>query len=441
MANNNKLWDELCVEKSLQKGWHLTRADMQRDFAKGPFSSEIFGYSSKENIKELLRLLKTGKYSPKPLIRVAIPKGTLGTRPGTILSVEDRVILFGALQLIAEPLDSKLNETVYSYRVKEGKRKNSLFLEGDAIALPFLKNKTVKKYIDPFDPWYGLWPKFDEISKKAFQKQNYRYMATSDIAAYFENIQLDILREQLNDLLPGEQKIINLFINSFATWTYDTEQGRRYLRGIPQGTQISSFFGNLFLKPIDDAFEYFGSKNDIKYYRYMDDIRVFTKDYDMARSAILLLDSEIRRLHLNLQSGKTKIYDENHREITAVLIDRRLTQIDDIEEKFREKIKTEKKNGTKPIFSDLLSKANKILDQEPDAIRGEQKIRGARKPLKNLTDRIFRRLLSLYLSMESDELTKLLLREIKINADHRLGLKLITYARNFPRNKTIQTGL
>jgi reverse transcriptase-like protein len=438
---SNKLWKKLCTENSLRKGWHLTRTDMKRDFAKEPFSVEIFGYSSDENIKELLRVLRTGKYNPKPLKRVAIPKGTLGTRPGTLLSVEDRVILFGALQLIAEPLDSHLKETVYSFRVNKDKKKDSLFYEGDAISLPFLKNKTVRKYIDPFDPWYGLWPKFDEISKKAFQEQNYRYMATSDIAAYFENIQLDILRELLNDLLPGEQKIINLFINSFAAWTYDTEQGRRYLRGIPQGTQISSFFGNLFLKPIDDAFEVFGENNDIKYYRYMDDIRVFTKEFDIARSAILLLDSEIRRLHLNLQSGKTKIYDELHGEVTTVLIDRRLTQIDDIEEKYRDKVKIAKEKGVEPNFSDLLIKVNRILDQKPDGNTDEQKIKGARKPLKNLTDRTFRRLLTLCLSMDSDKLTKLLLREIKINADGRLGFKLITYAKHFPRNTTIQNEL
>ncbi len=438
---NNQFWDKLCTEDSLQKGWHLTRTDMQQDFAKEPFSNEIFGYSSEENIKELLRVLKTGGYSPKPLKRVAIPKGSLGTRPGTVLSVEDRVILFGALQLIAEHLDSTLSESVYSYRVKKNKRKDSLFHEGDAISLPFLKNATVKKYIDPFDPWYGLWPKFDELSKKAFQEQNYRFMATSDIAAYFENIQLDILREQLNDLMQGEQKIINLFITSFAAWTYDTEQGRRYLRGIPQGTQVSSFFGNLFLKPIDDAFANFAKEHDIKYFRYMDDIRIFTKEYDIARSAILLLDSQIRRIHLNLQTAKTKIYDEQDDEITAVLIDRRITQIDEIQEEIRVRKKNCKKNGTEPNFLDLLTKANKILEQKPDFNRDEQKIKRARKPLKNMTDRVFRRLLSLYLSMGSDELTMLLLRELKINADARLGLKLIQYARNFPRKITLQTEL
>lgn len=441
MPGTNKIWERLCTLEALQRGWHLTRAEMYQDFVKEPLLKEAVGYFSEEILNELLRILKTEQYSPTPLRRVAIPKGSLGTRPGTVLALEDRIILFGALQLFARKLDEKLSDSVYSFRVKKKDAKNSLFYEGDAISLPFLKNKTVKKYIDPFDPWYGLWPKFDEESKKAFVQEGFLFMATSDIAAYFENIQIDILREQLNDLMPGEQKIINLFMTSFAAWTYDTEQGRRFLRGIPQGSQISSFFGNLFLKPIDEAFERFGENNQIKYFRYMDDIRIFTKEYNIAREAILLLDTQIRHLHLNLQTAKTKIYDENDGEISSKFIDSRLDQVHDIQEEINQRKRDAKKSGNKIDFSDLINKCEQILDQEPDENSEEQKIKHSRKPLKGLTDRVFRRLFSCYLAMDNDQLISLLLREIKMNDDPRLGLKLIQYGKRFPRKKQIQSEL
>jgi hypothetical protein len=182
-----------------------------------------------------------------------------------------------------------------------------LFHESDAIALPFLKSSTIRRYLDPFSPWYGQWPKFDELSRAAFQHDGFRFMATSDIAAYFENIHLELLRDLQNDLLPNEQKIINLFMSAFAAWTYDTIHGKRYLRGIPQGSQISSFFGNIFLKTIDNAFVEFEQKREAKYFRYMDDIRIFTKDYATVRNAIILLDLQSRTLHLNLQTAKTRI--------------------------------------------------------------------------------------------------------------------------------------
>lgn len=439
--NENDLWERLCDEDALRCGWHLARVDMKTDFIEELYSKDTFGHFDDQNIQEILRLLKSGGYSPNPLARVPIPKGILATRPGTLLTVEDRTILFAALKLIAKTIDSKLIDEVYSYRVKKGDSRETLFNESDVIAMPFLKHKTVQKYIDPFDPWYGLWPKFDEISRKAFEEGDYRYMATSDIAAYFENIQLDILRDQLHHLLPNEQKIINLFITAFRSWTYDTVQGRRYARGIPQGNQISSFFGNIFLKPIDDAFMEFKKDRDIKYYRYMDDIRIFTKEYKDARASILLLDTEIRRLHLNLQSAKTKIYDESFGEITAALIDRRLSQLEEISKCIRQVCKDAKKVNKKPDFSPIRKKLKRVAKELPPKSDGEQKIWRARRPLSGLSDRVFRRLITLHLAIGSDEILDRLVSEMKKNPDYRLGLKLVQFVKRFPRKKSPQTRL
>jgi hypothetical protein len=434
----NWLWDELCTEAALKRGWHLTQSDAQQDIVEEPFSRETFAFFLEDNIRELRRTLRAGDYRPHPLTRIAIPKGNLGTRPGTLLSLEDRVVLFAALKLIAEPIDKTLIDEVYSYRVKSSDNRKSLFHESDVLSLPFLKNSTVKKYIDPFDPWYGLWPKFDSLSREAFQSDGYQFMATSDIAAYYENIQLDILRDQLNGYLHQEPKIVNLFYTAFSAWTYDTNQGRRYLRGIPQGSQITAFFGNIFLKPIDDAFVALRQSHDIKYFRYMDDIRIFTKTFGDARKAIMVLDAEIRRLHLNLQSAKTRIYSENEGEISAALIDRRIAQAETVGDEISRRDKDARKSKIAPDYSGLSTMLDRIADANPDA-PDEQRIRHARKPLKGLSDRVFRRLLTLHIRIGSDEIIDRLLTEITRNSDYRLGLKLIQFARHFPRKLSIQT--
>ena len=79
MRKDNELWNKLCTLDALKKGWHLARTDMQLDFIKEPFSNETFGFFSEENLTELLRLLKTGQFTPSPLKRIPIPKGTLGS--------------------------------------------------------------------------------------------------------------------------------------------------------------------------------------------------------------------------------------------------------------------------------------------------------------------------------------------------------------------------
>lgn len=433
----NRLWKQLCSTEALKCGWHLVRDEMQRDFIGEPYSKDIFGHFLNQNISEILRSLKADDFRANSPIRILIPKSTLSTRPGTVLDIEDRVILFAALKLIAEQIDNKLSEGVYSYRVKKENNK-SLFYESDIISLPFLKHKTIRKYLDPFDPWYGLWPKFDSISRKAFQDEDYLFMATSDIAAYFENIHLDILRDQLHAFIPSEQRIINLFHTAFSSWTYDTVQGRRHNRGIPQGSQISSFFGNIFLKPIDDAFENFKEGKDIKYYRYMDDIRIFTKSYKDARESILLLDKEIRYLHLNLQSAKTKIYDEkNNSEISAFLIDQRFAQIQDIDEY----LESSKKAKIEPNFSKIEADLGKIIKQIPPKSSSQQRIWGAKKPFSGLSDRVFRRLVTMHLKINSEKIGDRLITEMQRNPDSRLGDKLIQHFKQFPRKKSWQTRL
>lgn len=83
---------------------------------------------------------------------------------------------------------------------------------------------------------------------------------------------------------------------------------------------------------------------------------------------------------------------------------------------------------------------DRISNENPD-VPDEQRIRHARKPLKGLSDRVFRRLLTLHIRIGRDEIVDRLLTEITRNSDYRLGLKLIQFARHFPRKLSIQNRL
>src|SRR5690242_6402337 len=145
---NVSLWTQLLSADALKRGWHLTRAELDNDFLTDTFGREAFAYFLDDNISELLRILEKSEFQPRPIRRASIPKAPLATRPGTVIEIEDRVVLFAALRLIAPPIDKKLGDSVYSYRVKQDSDGKALFYEGDVISLPFLKAKTVRKYID-----------------------------------------------------------------------------------------------------------------------------------------------------------------------------------------------------------------------------------------------------------------------------------------------------
>ena len=339
--------------------------------------------------------------------------------------------------LIAPKLDQLLGREVYSYRLKQQiQKKDEIFKKSSMVSIPFLKTKTIRAKLDPFDPWYENWPEFDSESRKGFPSGKYRYLATSDIAAYFENIQLPILRDQLLGRLSEDPKIVNLLFEFLDFWAERTEAGRPHLRGIPQGNIVSSFLGNVFLIPLDESFRHFSRNGRIRYLRYMDDVRVFTKTMTDARFAIFQMDRVLRSLHLNVQSAKTKIHDERRGEITRTLVDSR---VDDLSDFINEQMKKWKgKSPPKTEKMKLEQRLNKIAKKRP---HGRAPLLGARVPLSGLSLRAFQRWIVAHNAIGSHKYIPRLLKEIEINPESRLIKRLMTCARQFPRNSSIERRL
>jgi len=89
----NELWNELLTEHILIRGWHLARLDTHQDFAEDLYSTDIYGVDFITRIKESISRLKTETHQPRPLIPLEVPKGSLGFRPGSIIPIQDRVIV------------------------------------------------------------------------------------------------------------------------------------------------------------------------------------------------------------------------------------------------------------------------------------------------------------------------------------------------------------
>ncbi|MCY4385913.1 MAG: reverse transcriptase domain-containing protein [Desulfurellaceae bacterium] len=430
----NKLWNELLKVKILKRGWHIARLDTKQDFAEDLFSTDIYGLDLDLRISETINRLSTDTYQPRPLLRMDVPKGTLGFRPGAVIPIQDRAVVSAIVFVMAEEVDKQLPDSVYSWRLKKPAPKSgSIFQETDIADIPFLKKSTIRKQIDPFESWYEVWPDFDKQSRETFLDEKYRYLATSDIAAYFENIQLPILRDQLLQLFPEESRIVNLLFSFLESWAPRTSDGRTHLRGIPQGNAVSSFLGNLFLLPLDLIFKDFEAKRDIRYFRYMDDVRIFSQRIEDARLAIFTMDRELRRLHLNVQTAKTKILDQRRGEISHTLIDERVEEISDILEEIEQKWHS--KEIPDRERDKYLKRLNSIAHRQDGP---KQKILGSRGPLEGLSTRVFLRWINVHCSLKSDLFVRRLLHEIEQNSDYRITRKLLRATRLFPRRPGIE---
>jgi len=262
-------------------------------------------------------------------------------------------------------------------------------------------------------------------------------MAISDISAYFENIQIPILRDQLLTTLNKEPKIVNLLISFLEAWAVKTSDGRSQWRGIPQSNAVSSFLGNVFLMALDEDFEKFCRENEAEYYRYMDDVRIFTKKENEARQAILLLDRTLKSRHLNVQSAKTKVLKEKDHEISNDLINKRLDELNAIMKKV-----AKGKTITKEEKEQFIKKINDLAKK--NFRPGSQKIISSskRKPFTDTLDsRFFRRWVSAHLLVGSPYCLDRLIFEIENNPDPRITKLALRANKRFPRHKVFSSKL
>jgi hypothetical protein len=303
-----------------------------------------------------------------------------------------------------------------SYNLRECKLQNSQFVQ---------YRLEYNSRIDIVEPWYELWPKFIKKSIYTFEDEGYGYLAVSDIVAYFENISLEILRDEiLLRYLPNEQKIINLLMHLLHYWTWKSCEGKPVLRGIPQGNDVSSFLGNIYLLPLDEEFIKFSRKNTIRYFRYMDDVKIFTKEEPLARECIFIMNNILRKLHLNIQGSKTLVL--RGEEIKNDIDDERLVKVNELLGDFKSKKKLTVQQ--KACYIKVFKEQYKKIRTRKSAI--------VRKDL-----RLFRRLITGFTLLHDPYLVNRSLKEIEKNPDNSLMTNVARYFKYFPKKEYIRNKL
>lgn len=421
------LYRKLADLNLLRRAWHLAIYDSRNDFIKDAFKYNDFAFKLDDNLLSISHAIKSGLYHPNPLAHIDVPKSTLSVRPGSVPSIEDRIVLFAITILIAPKLDNKLPKTVYSFRLKNRVDNRTLFKDLQILKFPFLKSKTIRRRVDIVEPWYGQWPKFMERSIFAHESEGYNYLTISDITSYFENVNIQLLHDTLIKYFSNDQKIVNLLCSILECWTWRSVHGLSIERGIPQGNDVSSFIGNIYLLPLDHAFQKFCAQKRTKYFRYMDDVKIFSKKEYIAREAVFLMNDVLRQLHLNIQGKKTMILEDM--DIKHELIDTRLNAtnmiIDDIQK-----------------CRDLLTK-RKRFELTTKLKQQYKKITNKSKMIRDKDLRLYRRIITGYTLIQYPYMALIdnLLKQLSKNPDARLTASAVRYFRYLPRCSRIVKGL
>lgn len=417
----DRLFKELCKPEIIRIGWYLAQGDSRDDFVTDPVGHSDFASNLQDRLAYLIQEVQNQRYRPRNLLEIDVPKSGLSVRPGNVLPIEEAILLHTMVYLLAPLLDNKLDKAVYSYRLhpewkKKIKKRNSLFREVE-VDVPFLKKRTIHD-ISPFEAWYERWPAFESDAYHAYTSEGYTHLTKTDITAYFENIDLRLLEAQIRSLLKREEnKTIQLLFRILESWTHSTSVGTSVGRGIPQGSDVSSFLSNLYLVPLDRVLMKFCRKHDSKWFRYVDDVKVFTKSERDAREVVFLINESLRALHLNLQGSKTEVLsgDRLKKELDNSDLDKVGSAFDKVQ-----KLGSRKRSNAKKITSALkpISPfASRFTRGLPDSVRG----------LQSKDNRLFRRLMTVYGLCGRTRLTKAALAALRELPDLRILRKTLRY--------------
>ncbi len=257
----NQVWNE----ENLGKAWKQVREN-KGSAGIDNVTIEEFERNLAQNLAEIQRLLKEGRYVPHPVKRVFIPKDNGKMRPLGIPTVRDRVVQ-QALKNILEPIFEEI----------------------------FLPHS------------HGYRPNTDAhaaIRKaEAFLNAGYHWVVDADIKGFFDHVDHQILMDLVCEKV-SDGRVLSLVESFLKSGIMNEGILEESIEGTPQGGNLSPLLANIYLNHFDRRMGDYG----YLLLRYADDIVIFCKyeweAEDALKRAKEILEGELK---LELSPEKTKI--------------------------------------------------------------------------------------------------------------------------------------
>lgn len=149
-----------------------------------------------------------------------------------------------------------------------------------------------------FDPKFN-YTTFREFVSKQKKKQSIKVVVETDIANFYDRLNLHRLESNLLAIQGIDEEVISLLNELLLFWA------NRDSYGLPVGSNASRILAEASLIEVD---EYLYS-HKINFCRFVDDYRIFAKDSATAQHHLSLLVAKLNSVGLFLNSRKTRVID------------------------------------------------------------------------------------------------------------------------------------
>jgi group II intron reverse transcriptase/maturase len=227
-------------------------------------------------IKDLHERVHTGRYRPKALRRVYIPKAGGGQRPLGIPALEDKIVQ-GA---VAEVLNA-----VY---------------ETDFMGFSY-----------GFRPGRGPHDALDAVHT-AVMSQRVNWVLDADIRSFFDSVDHEWMLRMLAHRI-ADPRILRLVRGWMRAGVLEKKEWKQTTRGTPQGAGISPLLANIFLHYALDLWVHQWRRRHARgrviVIRYADDFVMGFQCEDDARKMRIALEERLTKFSLALHPDKTRLIE------------------------------------------------------------------------------------------------------------------------------------
>ena len=268
---NANLSKGLLLEKILHKD-NMNKAFKRVKKNKGAAGIDDMGIDEllnhlKDNGSDLVQTIRGGKYRPKPVRRVEIPKEEKGkVRKLGIPTVVDRMVQQAIAQVLTPIYEEQFSDNSFGFRPKRSAHQAM---------------NRCKEYID----------------------EGFKYVVDMDLEKYFDTVNQSKLIEILSRTIK-DGKVISLIHKYMRAGVIVNHTFKETGTGVPQGGPLSPLLSNIMLNELDKELERRGHR----FVRYADDAMIFLKSMKSAKRTLTNIKPFIeKKLFLKVNEEKTVI--------------------------------------------------------------------------------------------------------------------------------------
>ena len=260
-----RLLEEILSTENLNRAYKQVKRNKGAGGIDGMQVDELLPYL-REHREELVASLLAGKYHPKPVRRVEIPKENGKMRKLGIPTVVDRLIQQAICQVLSPIFEKQFSDSSYGFRSKRSAH-------------------------------HALRKCQNIIS------EGYKYVVDMDLEKYFDTVNQSKLVQILSETVK-DGRVISLIHKFLRAGIMVDGMFEESPEGVPQGGPLSPLLGNIMLNECDWEL----TRRGHHFVRYADDMMIFSRSMKAAQRTLRNILPYIEgKLFLRVNREKTQV--------------------------------------------------------------------------------------------------------------------------------------